>query len=213
LNKKINWIFNQNKESLEKQQTQNINLKTYRCPRCNHIITLDNKQIQNTALHCPLCGQQNILKLPREQPEKKYGESNINYWFFQLNKNAVIIGLILIFFSIFPLFISNPFSIKLNLTLLTIGIIIPLFIIEKKRNISLKITFSIIIFIILLFFITGTDIEIFLILIFLGILLTKIMIDEYLPTDLKIRMNIFISAFFIIFIIIVIKRIINVVNI
>jgi hypothetical protein len=87
-----------------------------------------------------------------------------------------------------------------------------MFLIEKN-NISVKITFGTVIFIILLSLATGTDLEIFLNLIFLGLLITKIVIDNYLPSSLKIRMNIIISAFFIIFIMLVIKRIINVVSI
>jgi DNA-directed RNA polymerase subunit RPC12/RpoP len=212
LNKKINLKFKQNKEALKKQQTQNINLESYRCPQCNHIVELDNKPIQNTVLQCPICGQQNILKVPREKSEKKYEESNLNYWISRLNKNAVIVGMIFIFISMFSLFISNPFGIKMNITLLIIGTIISLFVLREQQVISLKITFGIIIFIILLYFMTGTDLEIFLIFIFLGVLITKIILNEYLPTSLKISMNIFILAFFIIFIIIVIKRIINIVS-
>lgn len=205
-------IFNKSGESFEKQQKQNLDSKLYQCPRCKHIITIENIDIKNMEFVCPNCGQKNIFILPLEQSEKKYGESLYINWLFQLNTNATIIGLLIIFTSIFLLFQPNPFNIKLSITFLIIGIIFPMLLIEKN-NISVKITFGTVIFILLLSFATGTDLEIFLNLIFLGLFIMKIVIDNYLPSSLKMRMNILISAFFIIFVILVIKRIINVISI
>lgn len=196
------------------RKKQKTKLESFRCPKCKYIIILEKKPTENKGISCPSCGQKNIFKTPLEQQEKKYEESHkTNNWLSQISFNAMIIGLILIFTSILILFIQNPFTTKLGLTLLIIGTIVPLFIIEKEKKISLKITFGTIIYIIILFSITAKDLEIFLILIFLGVLITKTVIDEYIPKSLKIRMNLFISVFFIIFIILIIKKIINLVGI
>jgi DNA-directed RNA polymerase subunit RPC12/RpoP len=205
-------IFDKSEEPFEKQQKQNLDSKLYECPRCNHIFKIENIDIKIMEFDCPICGQKNIFQFPLEQSEKKYGESHYISWLFQLNTNATIIGLLIIFTSIAILFRPNPFNIKLSITFLIIGIIFPMFLIEKN-NISVKITFGTVLFIILLSLATGTDLEIFLNLIFLGLFITKIVIDNYLPSPLKIRMNIFLSAFFIIFITLVIKRIINTIRI
>ena len=211
MNKKIKLIFRKSDESFEKRQKENLNQRLYECPRCSNIISVENND-KIKEFDCPICGQKNIFQSPLNQSEKKYGESQYITWLFQLNSYTVIIGLFMIFTSIFLLFQPNPLNIKLSITFLIIGIILPMFLIEKN-NISMKITFGSIIFIVLLSLATGTDLEIFLILIFLGVLITKTLIDEYLPISLKIRMNIFISGYFIIFIIIIIKRIINIINI
>jgi DNA-directed RNA polymerase subunit RPC12/RpoP len=214
LNKKIDWRFPIRKKSLKNKQTHDTNLESYRCPKCKHIIKIENKLIQNKVISCPNCGQKNIFKKPPEQQGKKYRKTHKNKgWLFQLVFNAMIIALIINLTSLPIVFQLNPYVTKMILTLIIIGIIVSLFMTEKKQNISLKITFGTIIYILLLFLATGTDLEIFLILIFLGLLIIRTIVDEYLPPLLKMRMNLFISAFFIIFIVIVIKRIINLVGI
>jgi len=197
-----------------KKQTPDITPKPYRCPKCKQISIIENKDIQSAVFSCPNCGQKNIFKKPVEQQEKKHVTTQkTNSLLSQISLNAVIIGLILILISISLLFKQNPLNIKLSITLIILGIICPLFIIEKKQNISMQITLGTIIYIIILFLATGTDLEIFLILIFLGVLVTKTVIDEYIPAELKTRMNLFIIVFFAIFSIIVIQRIINLIGI
>jgi hypothetical protein len=212
LNKKINLIFKKSKEPFEKQQKENVDSRYFECPECKNIITLENIDIEIIEFECPICGQKNIFQLPREQSEKKHKESLYVSLLLQVNHKVAIIGLFLIFTSIFLLFLPNPFTIKLSITFLIIGIILPMFFIEKN-NLSVKVTFGSIALITILFLITGTDLEIFLILIFLGLFIMKIIIDNYLPTVLKLRMNIIISAFFIIFIALIVKRIINIVSV
>lgn len=209
MRRKKNWTIVR-----RKKQTPDINPKPYRCPKCKQISIIENKDIQGAVFSCPNCGQKNIFKKPVEQQEKKHVTTQkTNSLLSQISLNAVIIGLILILISISLLFKQNSLNIKLSITLIILGIICPLFIIEKKQNISMQITLGTIIYIIILFLATGTDLEIFLILIFLGVLVTKTVIDEYIPAELKTRMNLFIIVFFAIFSIIVIQRIINLIGI
>jgi len=210
LNKKNYSIFNRITKPLRKKH--DTNLESFRCPNCKHIVAVENKLTKKMFFHCPICGQKNIFKSQPKQLEKNYEKSHKN-WLSGINFNAAMIGIILTLTSIVILVNKNPFTTKLSLTLLIIGTMFPLFMIEKKQNISTMITLGTIIYIIILFSITGTDLEIFLILIFLGVLVTKAVIDEYIPKPLKIRMNLFIILFFIIFMIIVTKRIINLVGI
>ncbi|MGF3553759.1 MAG: hypothetical protein ACQXXF_00565 [Thermoplasmatota archaeon] len=191
---------------------QKIDLEFFRCPNCKHVITIENKSTQNGALSCPICGQKNIFKSQPNQLEKTYKKSHKN-WTSEVNFNATMIGIIVTLTSIVLLFNKNPFTTKLSLTLIIIGVIFPLFITEKAQNISMQITFGIIFYIIFLFLLTGVELEIFLVLIFLGVLVTKTVLDEYIPRILKIRMNFFIIVFFIIFIIIITKRIISLLGI
>jgi hypothetical protein len=188
-------------------------MKSFKCPSCNSIVQFNDNIIPNTVLQCPVCGQYSILKSPLGLSEKKQSESDRNPLFSKLDNNAVILGLILIFFSIVSILVSSSITFKIDITLILLGLIILLFVFEKPQNFSFKLTLCFIFFIIFLFFITGTNVELFLILIFPGVAIMKILLDKYLPESLKLRMNIALSTFFIIFMIIVIKRIINVVNI
>ena len=208
-------IFDGTEKSLRKQQAQVKILKPFVCPNCQYIIVTENKFTHDTVVSCPNCEKKNIFKVQIEKPEKKYEKSNIlKSWFSQINFYAMIIGFILIITSIVMLlFIQNPSTIKLSLTLFLVAAILQFFIIKKEQNISIKITLFILIYITLLFLATGTDIDLFLLLIFLGILLFRALLDVYLPESLRIRMNLFLSIFFIIFVISITKRIINLVNI
>jgi hypothetical protein len=77
--------------------------------------------------------------------------------------------------------------------------------------ISEKLTLIIIFWILIVLFITGeANLEIFFILIFIGILILRELTDVFTTTNLKDRMNIFIYLFILIFIVIVGKKIINV---
>ena len=74
--------------------------------------------------------------------------------------------------------------------------------------ISEKITLVITVWIILMFFIVGeADLENFLIFILIGFLIVKELTDSFTTIHLKHRMNVFIYLFFMIFIVIIGKRI------
>jgi len=210
MKKKINLIFHKSKESFEKQQKENINPRYFECPRCKSIIKLMDIDIKITVFECPVCGQKNIFPLELLEIERE--ESHNISWLSKFNTTVCLLGLCLIITGIFFLFQPNPLNIKVSITFFIIGVICPMFLIEKN-NISVKLTFGSIVLIIILFLTTGTDLEIFFILIFLGLFIMKIIIDNYIPAVLNIRMDIIISAFFIIFIILVIKRIINILSI
>lgn len=85
---------------------------------------------------------------------------------------------------------------------------------QKQFDTSEKIAIAIIITIIFLYLITGVNnLEIFLISIYIGLIIVKELTDELIPDHLKTRMTMFLIAFFAIFMIIVIKRIISIVSI
>jgi hypothetical protein len=76
---------------------------------------------------------------------------------------------------------------------------------------SEKITLVISVWIIFVLLVTSNhDIELFLILIFIGILIIREITDIFSTTDIKDRLNLFIYIFMIVFIIIVGKKIINI---
>jgi len=85
---------------------------------------------------------------------------------------------------------------------------------KEQFDISERIAIVLILWIIFIYTLTGVnDIDIFFIFVYLGILLMKILTDHLISFQLKQRMNIFIVAFLLVFIIIVIKRIISIVRI
>jgi len=213
LRKKNRLIFKKDSNPDEHPPSENSNLKSFKCPRCDHIIVLDENQRQQKVLRCPICGQDNMLKASLDSMEKKQAISYFDSLLSQLDRNAVIIGTILLLFGLITLYIAPPVSYKINLTIIIIGVIISSFVVDKQQDISLKIVVGVILFILFLYLLTGTDVEMFLILIFIGVSIVKLLLDEYLPSVLKMRMNLFLTVFFIIFMILVIKRIINVVNI
>ena len=76
---------------------------------------------------------------------------------------------------------------------------------------SEKITLVIILWILLVFLITNdTDLELFFVLIFIGILIMRALTDVYITTTLKHRLNLFISLFIGVFIVIVGNKIITI---
>ena len=79
---------------------------------------------------------------------------------------------------------------------------------------SEKITLILSIWILLIFVITGdANLEIFFILIFIGVLIVRELTDIYTTSNLKDKMNLFIYIFLIIFIIIVGRKIIDILNV
>ena len=76
--------------------------------------------------------------------------------------------------------------------------------------ISEKITLFMAVWMVIIFFLTiDTIFEIFFILTFIGVLIVKVFTDRFMLTPLKIRMNILIFLFFIIFSLIIGKRILS----
>jgi len=79
---------------------------------------------------------------------------------------------------------------------------------------SEKITLVISVWILFIFVITDdSNLEIFFILIFIGVLIVRELTDIFTTSDLKDRMNLFIYIFLIIFIIIVGRKIIEILNV
>jgi len=79
---------------------------------------------------------------------------------------------------------------------------------------SEKIALVLSFWILLIFIITGdANLEIFFILVFIGVLIVKELTDIYTTSNLKDRINIFIYIFLIIFIIIVGRKIIDILNV
>ncbi len=80
--------------------------------------------------------------------------------------------------------------------------------------ISEKIILAITIWILFIFIITGDkDLEIFFILIFTGVLVVKELTDIYVTKKFRLRMNIFISAFLLIYVLIISQKILNILDI
>ena len=76
--------------------------------------------------------------------------------------------------------------------------------------ISEKITLFMAVWMVIIFFLTIDAIfEIFFILIFIGVLIVKVFTDRFTITSLRIRMNILIFLFFIVFSLLIGKRIIS----
>ena len=79
---------------------------------------------------------------------------------------------------------------------------------------SEKITLTITLWILFLFLITGdASLEIFLLLIFIGILVIKEFTDIYTTKYFKLRMNIFICIFLLIYVVIIAQKILSTINI
>lgn len=80
--------------------------------------------------------------------------------------------------------------------------------------ISEKILLAITIWILFIFIITGDkDLEIFFILIFTGVLVVKELTDIYVTKNFRLRMNIFISVFLLIYVLIISQKILNILDI
>ena len=76
--------------------------------------------------------------------------------------------------------------------------------------ISEKITLFMAAWMVIIFFLTIDALfEIFFILTFIGFLIVKVFTDRYTITTLRIRMNILIFSFFIVFSLLIVKRIIS----
>jgi hypothetical protein len=79
--------------------------------------------------------------------------------------------------------------------------------------ISEKITLAIITWIFLALLITpDTDLDLFFVLIFIGVLIIRALTDVFIPKTLKLRMNLIISVFLIIFVAIIGNKIITILH-
>jgi hypothetical protein len=77
-----------------------------------------------------------------------------------------------------------------------------------------KIAIFVTIWTVLMFLITGsTDLETFFILIFIGLILVQELADEFTSAYLKNRMYVFISVFFIVFVVLISIRVISFISI
>ena len=79
---------------------------------------------------------------------------------------------------------------------------------------SEKITLVLSVWILIILIVTGdANLEIFFILIFIGVLVLRELTDIFTTSDLKDRMNLFIYIFLIIFVIIVGRKILEILNV
>ncbi len=215
----------------QKEKTDKQNTETYQCPYCNCIITLEKIHLIMNTITCPQCGNHGILSNIADSDTD--GETSIrdslelpSHFIAHPNKRAKMIGLILIISGLFPLINPIISNIKISITLVFIGTIMLLLISEKRMSdigslvkrhrlfISEKVTLLIIVSTLILFLFTNPqDIELFLILLYLCLLIIKELIDEFMPIQLKKRLNIVVTGFFFIFIFIISERILTIINI
>lgn len=124
-----------------------------------------------------------------------------------------MLGIFLIIMSIVFFSFSFHLNTKISLTLALIGLFLILLIPGKilpENIIDIKIIVIIITWILLMFLLTiNVDLEILFVLILLGILLIKEFTDKLTSSSFKKRLNIFIFSSLLIFLVLVIKRIIN----
>ncbi|RLC74944.1 MAG: hypothetical protein DRI61_15740 [Chloroflexi bacterium] len=175
-----------------------------------------------------------IIDADKKQAKLKKTKKNRLEWMKQPNLRARFIGLLLMISGgIMYLFSPEPILIKLGLSLVLIGIISFILVSEKRFTVidantqetnnfsvqqlnllfSEKLALFLSIFIFIIFLITdAASIELFFILIYLGLLIIKELADEMTPSHVKRRMNIFIIGFFILFTVIIAKRIITIVG-
>jgi len=127
-----------------------------------------------------------------------------------------IIGIILISAGIVFLYNPTITNVKIGVTAILIGILMFFLITEKSTplGIDVKITTFIILWVLAMFFITGSvNLDTFFILIVLGILITRELTDEFLTVHLKKRMALLISMFLMIYIVFIAEKIISFLNI
>ncbi len=147
---------------------------------------------------------------------RKTKETSKRGAYFSINQPfmiADIIEIILIIIGISILFYPGFLNIKIGFTLILIAIFM-IFMITEESKINIirgpHITIGIITWILLIFFITGLDIETFFILIFLGLLVIKEFTDESISLRLRSRINILISFFLLVLLVVIGQKIINI---
>lgn len=132
-----------------------------------------------------------------------------------------LLGVILLSTGIFFLYLPSLFDIKISATLILTGLVIILFINRTHTQDSENETqlttihstlFTYIILLILITYVITIDLEfdIFIILFFIEIMILKELLNKNLSLFLQKRLNIFISILFVLFMILIVKRIINI---
>jgi hypothetical protein len=149
----------------------------------------------------------------RKYLDQYYFDKPISY-------RSKILGTILVTAGIILLYNPNNLTIKLGVAFILIGIFSITLITGKSKTktiTDIQITMVISIWILLMFSLTvlaqEAGLEMFFILIFLGLLMIAELSDEFATTHLKKRMNVFIFLFLTVFMMIVAKRIISILNI
>ena len=121
-------------------------------------------------------------------------------------------------FILLFLYFRSLFNIQIVTIAIFTGLVIVIFTSEKKPNYSYertKLSANELILIILLlimiaFIVTNAvDFDIFIILILIELITFKDFVNKYLNPDLQIRLNIFIYIILVLFVIIIVKKIIN----
>ncbi len=213
--------------NLQKKSSNEYSLNAYECSYCNQIITIDNQSNKQITITCPKCKHTGVISNKTynrniKSTSKQRAISEKIHWWFKPYIRAKIIGLFFLLLGVLPLLNPTLPNIKISITLVFISILLASFITEKsvhtfqpitKRNkfvISEKITFLMILTTFFLFIITNpTDLELFFVLLAVSILIIKIFVNEYVPIDVKNRLNIVLTCLFIILIIIVSERVLT----
>jgi predicted RNA-binding Zn-ribbon protein involved in translation (DUF1610 family) len=178
--------------------------KKFKCPECGLIVNFIGKPGEKLITQCPNCGQKGIILF------KKNRENRLVF-------KSKIIGVILIIISIFLLLIPIPELEKIGLTLIIIGIIIIFLLSEKTLSEDIQdyyVTLGIIMLIWILVLITGkSNLELYLVMIFIGFLVIKEITVDYTSIQFQQRIGILFLWSFLIFLLIVAKRILSIVHI
>lgn len=208
------------------------------CPSCTKLILFKDKT-EEQNIKCPKCKLNILIKNPKEEkPDLQEPETYI----YKPSLRSKIFGITLLILGLMFMINPEYFNIKLSLTFIIIGVSIYILLTDKKfiiipqdpdKNINSttshnkikdfennlfdiydKITLSTVILVLFLFIITGdTNTEIFLILVYLGFLMIKEFTKDFVPRQLKGRMNILLVTFLGIFIVIIANKMISVISI
>jgi DNA-directed RNA polymerase subunit RPC12/RpoP len=204
------------------------------CPHCHQKASIvpRNKQ-KNELIYGAISPIENSIDLnlfeKEEQQKRKVFKQTFLNSLKQPYLRARLFGLILVIIgSVFYLFPMSSLITKIGVSFILMGIISFMFITEEKillinnslkkekkhrmQNINLlfseKLVLVLNILILFIFLITDTSsLELFFILIYLGLIIIKELTKDFTPIYLERKLNMFVIGFFIIFIIIIIKRV------
>lgn len=170
-------------------------IDVFKCSRCHTIITYEGDPGQKIKVECPNCGKKGNIKISFKKPKKtipltknKAKDKNLSKEKNQKQNNENIVK-------------------KTRLQLLEE--------ITLNKIIWTLTSFFITVIIVLLFFVTVTGklyIDTLFVSIFIGIAVLKELTDEFIPDHLKKKLNLFISGFIIIFLLIVLNEIISLIS-
>ena len=207
------------------------------CPHCHQKASIvpRNKQ-KNELIYGAINPIENSIDLnlfeKEEQQKRKVFKQTFLNSLKQPYLRGRIFGLFLVIIgSIFYLSPTSSLITKIGVSFILIGTISFMFITEEKiplinnslkkgkkhriQNINLlfseKLALVLNILILFIFLITDTSsLELFFILIYLGLLIIKELTKDFTPIYLERKLNMFVIGFFIIFIIIIIKRVMTI---